>query len=60
MEDELKDEVQGLRRPENRSLLNVNEDFQGKRNAEIHLFIHSLIITPSLYQTPRAKAIHEY
>ena len=57
MEDELKDKVQGLRRPENRSLLNVNEDFQGKRNAEIHLFIHSLIKVPNPYQTPHAKAI---
>ena len=57
MEDELKDEVQGLRRPENRSLLNVNEDFLGKRNAEIRLFIHSLIRVPNPYQTPRAKAI---
>ena len=59
MEDELKDEVQGLRRPENRSLLNVNEDFLGKRNAEIRLFIHSLIRVPNLYQTPHAKANHE-
>ena len=39
MEDELKDEVQGLRRPENRSLLEVNEDFQGKRNAAMRFLV---------------------
>ena len=30
----LKDVVQGLRSLQNRSLLSVNEDFEGKRNAE--------------------------
>ena len=30
------DEVQGLRRVRNRSLLGVNEDFELKCNAEIH------------------------
>ena len=29
-------EVQGLRSPKKRSLLGVNEHFEGKRNAEIH------------------------
>ncbi|MBO5875363.1 MAG: hypothetical protein J6Q20_02415 [Alistipes sp.] len=33
-----KDEVQGLRNPKNRSLLIVNEDFEGEHNAEIRLF----------------------
>ncbi len=33
----LKVEFQGLRSPKNRSLLGVNEDFEGKRNAEIRL-----------------------
>ena len=28
---------QGLRSPKNRSLLDVNEDFEGKRNTEITL-----------------------
>ena len=31
-------EFQGLRPPRNRSLLNVNEDFEEKRNAESTLF----------------------
>jgi hypothetical protein len=31
--------VQGLRSPESRSLLEVNEDFLGKRNAAIHFLV---------------------
>ena len=34
---DIKVEVQGLRSPKNRSLLDVNEDFEDKRNAEITL-----------------------
>ncbi len=36
---DIKVEVQGLRSPKNRSLLNVNEDFEDKRNAAIRLYI---------------------
>lgn len=32
----LKNEIQGLRSPRNRSLLDVSEDFEDKRNAEIY------------------------
>ena len=33
----IKRKVQGLRSPKNRSLHLVNEDFEGKHNAEIYL-----------------------
>jgi hypothetical protein len=35
----IKYEVQGLRSLKNRSLLNVNEDFEGKHNAEIYILV---------------------
>ncbi|MBR5864136.1 MAG: hypothetical protein IKY76_06205 [Alistipes sp.] len=34
--------ILGTRRPKNRSLLVVNEDFEGKRNAKITLYVFSL------------------
>ena len=33
----LKNEIQGLRSPRNRSLLDVSKDFEDKRNAEVRL-----------------------
>jgi len=41
MKVEEKDVVLGLRSPKNRSLLSVNEDFEGERNDKIH-FLFSL------------------
>ena len=35
--------MQGLRRPENRSLLGVNEDFQDKRNAAVRFLVISIL-----------------
>ena len=36
---DIKVEVRGLRSPKSRSLLDVNEDFEDKRNAVIRLYI---------------------
>ena len=36
LEVEEKDVVLGMRSPKNRSLLGVNEDFEGEYNEEIH------------------------
>ena len=42
LEVEEKDVVLGMRSPKNRSLLGVNEDFEGEHNDKIH-FLFSLI-----------------
>ena len=47
----IKSKVQGFGRLQNRSLLGVNEDFEGKRNTEIYFLvtpfshIHKLLLT---------------
>ena len=48
LEVEEKDVVLGQRSPKNRSLLGVNEDFEGERNDKIH-FLFSLNIMQCAY-----------
>ncbi len=55
-EVEEKDVVLGMRSPKNRSLLSVNEDFEGERNDKIH-FLFSLFVCRYTPTTPQSYSL---